>query len=118
MGIEMGSIDIPVGETGNIEKTCVECDNSFLLTQGEVTYYVMRGLVTPKRCRLCRAERKNSSAVDKPEVEDQPSIISIVCDHCGRDAEVPFQPFANRTVYCKVCWVGIKNLGGKTYSQN
>jgi len=109
-GIEEGNAS--VDETGPLQKVCKECGNEFLFTQGEVDYYVMHDLSQPKRCQPCRKGRK----LQKPATEAPPPPPTfqrkeIVCAHCGRTAEVPFKPFENRAVYCKVCWVGIKNIG-------
>ena len=100
------------------EKECVECDKSFTITQGEVNYFIQHGLVTPKRCKPCRVARKATKAVTPTRTTETHNIspfpverVSITCDHCGRDAEVPFKPFPDSSVYCKVCWVGIKNIG-------
>ena len=102
-------------------KKCLECGGMFVLTEGEIHYYLQRGLMPPKRCKPCRAERKaNAQEMTQKAVQPEPQIrseqyerVSIVCDHCGRSADVPFKPFAGRSVYCKVCWVGIKNIGAR-----
>jgi len=101
------------------ERECIDCDSPFTTTQGEVSYFVQHGLVAPKRCKPCRAIRKtaystntafpyNEAPKPPPSV---PARVSITCAHCGRDADVPFTPIPDVKVYCKVCWVGIKNIG-------
>lgn len=98
--------------------TCVEpdCGRTFSLTPGEIDFYVQRDFDLPKRCKTCRTARKNGKAaipktapkVVAPSVE--PSIIEITCDNCGRESTVPFRPIPNKSVYCKLCWEGIKNV--------
>ena len=96
------------------ERECIDCDSPFTTTQGEVSYFVQHGLVAPKRCKPCRATRKSNNLAHTPEIHrPAPSTerANITCAHCGRKAEVPFKPFPDSPVYCKVCWVGIKNIG-------
>jgi len=99
------------------EKECIDCSNLFSITQGEVNYFIQHELIAPKRCKPCRAARRANSTPRTPEVHRTPSSpsfaerVRITCDHCGRDADVPFKPFPDSSVYCKVCWVGIKNIG-------
>ena len=100
-------------ESGPIQKVCRECGNEFLFTQGEVEYYVMHDLSQPKRCQSCSKGRKFQQPTETPPPPPQQTFRpeEIICDHCGRAANVPFKPFENRSVYCKVCWIGIKNIG-------
>jgi pyruvate,water dikinase len=35
-------------------------------------------------------------------------LYNITCDRCGREAEVPFKPKPNKSVYCRECWKKIK----------
>lgn len=96
-------------------KECIDCGSSFIITQGEVNYFIQHELIAPKRCKPCRAMRKANPAIRTSEPHRTPTFptdrVSITCHHCGRDAEVPFKPFPGTPVYCKVCWVGIKNIG-------
>lgn len=97
------------------QKECIDCGDFFNITQGEVNYFVQHELVSPKRCKPCRAIRRATNTLPTPDTYRTPILpakrVSITCDHCGRDAEVPFKPFPDSSVYCKVCWVGIKNIG-------
>jgi len=106
------------------EKECVECETLFTITQGEANYFIQHELIAPKRCKPCRASRKANSPTRTPETYRPPTVtaererVSITCDHCGRDAEVPFKPFPDSSVYCRVCWVGIKNIGAHSFNYN
>jgi len=96
------------------KKECVDCNNFFTITQGEANYFVQHELMEPKRCKPCRATRKSNNLAHTPEIHrPTPSTerVPITCAHCGRSAKVPFKPFPDSPVYCKVCWVGIKNIG-------
>ena len=87
--------------------TCVECKDTFQLKDGDTDFYVQKGLSMPKRCSSCRKDRKNGiqSKMRKGIIKE------VECDHCYRLTEVPFVPKPNSTVYCRVCWEGIKNVG-------
>ena len=37
---------------------CVECGGECLVTELDVEFYVQRGMSVPKRCRACRALRR------------------------------------------------------------
>lgn len=92
------------------EKECVDCGSPFTLVQGEINYFIQHALIVPKRCKPCRATRKTSPITRLSETLPA-ERVGITCDHCGRYAEVPFKPFVDAPVYCRVCWVGIKNIG-------
>lgn len=42
----------------DINTQCVECGRDFLLTAGEQAFYAGKGFELPKRCKECRAKRK------------------------------------------------------------
>ena len=90
---------------------CIEpsCGKNFKLESGEIEFYIQRDFELPKRCRFCRSNRKNGSA---PRQVNAPVAQStdIVCSNCGKDSTVPFLPTPNSNVYCKICWIGVKNL--------
>lgn len=48
---------------GDVMMTCVICGEDFLFTPGEQQYFQQCGLqYMPRRCRLCRAERRQQNA--------------------------------------------------------
>ena len=97
--------------------TCIMCNEVFVLQEGEQNFYIQRGLDVPKRCHTCRAERKTqvdrgvpkeiTQSVSSPIVETH----EVECHHCGRQTVVPFAPRQGSSVYCRVCWEGIRNVG-------
>jgi CxxC-x17-CxxC domain-containing protein len=107
-------------EQSNIDRerdsviTCMMCGTVFSLQEGEQDFYIQRGLDLPKRCPTCRAERKAQKAVGegfRPPVQKQPTTSEVECHHCNRVTVVPFTPREGSSVYCRVCWEGIKNVG-------
>jgi predicted RNA-binding Zn-ribbon protein involved in translation (DUF1610 family) len=40
------------------QRQCRDCGNTFQIAEREVTFYVQRGLILPKRCSACRALKR------------------------------------------------------------
>ena len=38
---------------------CKDCGEEFIFTENEQRFYEEKGFVSPKRCRLCRQQRKD-----------------------------------------------------------
>ncbi len=84
--------------------TCVECGNEFIFTAGEQEFYAERQYQNePKRCRDCRAKRKEAGRARE--------FFTGVCSKCGGEAKVPFQPTSDRPIYCSACFEEIRNQG-------
>jgi CxxC-x17-CxxC domain-containing protein len=80
--------------------TCRECGNTFVWTAGEQEFYAQKGLLhEPQRCVDCRRRAKAERAAVRAQ-----SLHGIVCSNCGRPGRVPFQPRADRPVYCSECF--------------
>ncbi|MBE0481021.1 MAG: zinc-ribbon domain containing protein [Dehalococcoidia bacterium] len=80
--------------------TCRDCGTEFTFTAGEQEFFRSRGLLNePGRCPACRSARRRGGA-PRPERE----YHDIVCDGCGKEAKVPFQPRGDRPVYCNECF--------------
>ena len=100
--------------------TCVECENKFSLTSGELDFFVQHDLEMPKRCKRCRLKRKQQSSTATRQVTESPQVTAsprkhtiqnvITCDNCGKESKVPFRPIPGRAVYCKICWNGVRNI--------
>ncbi len=85
--------------------TCRECGTEFTFTAGEQEFFHSRGLVNePGRCPTCRSARRRAN-LPRGEREHH----DIVCDSCGNDAKVPFQPRGDRPVYCNECFAKMKD---------
>ena len=84
--------------------TCRECGIEFAFTAGEQEFFQSRGLLNePGRCPSCRVARRKGLL---PRAERQYS--DIICDSCGSEARVPFQPRGDRAVYCDECFAKMK----------
>ena len=82
--------------------TCVECSNTFVFSADDQQFHNERGYTNePKRCPTCRASRRT----ERRGYSSGPrEMHAIVCDQCGKDAEVPFLPRGDRPVYCSDCF--------------
>jgi CxxC-x17-CxxC domain-containing protein len=84
--------------------TCRECGGEFTFTAGEQEFFQSKGLLNePGRCPGCRAARRRGFP-SRTERE----YFDIVCDSCGQEAKVPFQPRGDRPVYCDDCFAKTK----------
>jgi CxxC-x17-CxxC domain-containing protein len=80
----------------DIETLCVQCKDKFLFTEKEQEMFYQRNMPAPQRCTKCRSKKAAAR-------EDAPKRFEIVCDHCGKHDQVPFQPKTGRTVLCREC---------------
>lgn len=39
-------------------------------------------------------------------------MFTVKCSNCGKDAQVPFQPSGGRPVYCRDCYMQMRNQRG------
>lgn len=49
---------------------CVDCNFSFIFSEGEQKFYEEKGFLPPRRCKECRMKKKNGMNVRSP----QPSL--------------------------------------------
>ena len=80
--------------------TCRECGNTFVWSAGEQEFYQQKGLQhEPQRCpddrQKAKAERRAARAAN---------MHDVTCSNCGKAAQVPFAPRADRPVYCSECF--------------
>jgi CxxC-x17-CxxC domain-containing protein len=95
--------------------TCRDCGQEFVWTAGEQEFYASRGLMhPPSRCPSCRRARKMGMATDQAGGMDRPprQMYAAICDNCGRQAMVPFQPTSGKPVYCSECFEQVRAARG------
>jgi CxxC-x17-CxxC domain-containing protein len=97
--------------------TCRDCGNEFIFTAGEQGFYAEKGFTNkPSRCPSCRAafkSRRDSSLSYSSGggsygggggFRAERQMFPAICDECGRETQVPFQPSGNKPVYCSDCF--------------
>ncbi len=89
--------------------TCRDCGEDFVFTAGEQEFYAQKGFENePTRCKGCRGQRKGNrdGATGGGAQSGRPrrEMFSVVCDDCGGNTQVPFQPMQGRPVYCRDCF--------------
>ncbi len=111
--------------------TCRDCGEEFLFTAGEQEFYQEKGFQhQPSRCPSCRAARRQNqgSSTNRPAaIRTGPGpgagetpgwrgggggrprqMYPAVCDQCGKETTVPFQPRGDRPVYCRDCFQSMR----------
>lgn len=82
---------------------CQDCGREFVFTAGEQEFYAEKGFVNePKRCKECRDSRKGRNSGGESKSRKQ--MYKAICASCGAETEVPFNPTADRPVYCWECY--------------
>ena len=111
--------------------TCVECHQPFAFTARDQEFHASKGFANePKRCRSCRQARKvqrgdapaearqpvprgNAPQRTQPTppvvqaaaaADDGPQNYISICNACGGEAVLTFEPTGNRAVLCSTCY--------------
>lgn len=92
---------------------CKECGKEFVFTASEQEFYAQKGFTNePVRCPECRSARKSqqrSTRGGNNFRKTDRKMYSVVCDECGQQTTVPFQPSGDKPVYCKDCFQAHNN---------
>jgi CxxC-x17-CxxC domain-containing protein len=83
----------------DVTLVCVDCGEEFIFSSGEQEFYLSRGFHTPKRCKSCRAKRKEQERNFREK-----RMYPAVCADCGQETMVPFKPREDRPVFCRECY--------------
>jgi len=88
----------------DVEIPCVQCKENFLFTEKEQEMFYQRNMMPPQRCTRCRSKKAVAG-------DDSHKRFDIVCDHCGKHDQVPFQPKVGRSVLCRECFQASRSKG-------
>ncbi len=87
---------------------CSDCGHNFTFSVEEQEFFQTKGYTNdPKRCTECRQARKSGRNGHTTHRQMFPAI----CDDCGKETEVPFQPREGRPVYCSDCYRKVRLNG-------
>ena len=79
--------------------TCRDCGNEFVFSASEQEFFAQKGFQNePTRCPACRAARRAQNGNGGAPRQ----MFTVICDGCGCETQVPFQPRGDRPVYCRV----------------
>ncbi|MCL4516437.1 MAG: zinc-ribbon domain containing protein [Firmicutes bacterium] len=85
--------------------TCRDCGREFTFTASEQEFFASKGFENePSRCPECRAARKQQSRDSRGFDRRPREMYTATCARCGKPAEVPFRPSADKPVYCRDCY--------------
>ncbi|MCU1290914.1 MAG: hypothetical protein JWN60_3143 [Acidobacteria bacterium] len=88
---------------------CIDCNNNFVWSIGEQTFYRDKGLQNPpKRCKECKQaknERLAAIAAAQAAGIKQRIEVAVHCARCNAHTTVPFYPSQGRPVYCRSCFL-------------
>jgi len=109
---------------------CRDCGADFLFTAGEQAFYQEKGFQHPPgRCPVCRSRKRQSQSNGSSRqmtmrASGSPGgategggragnrskpMYPAVCDRCGKETTVPFQPRGDRPVYCRDCYQAMRH---------
>ena len=83
---------------------CVECGETFVFSAEDQEFYHQKRYSTPKRCPVCRANRKAAAGGNRSRRGGSRPQYNVICSACGRETTVPFEPKGDRPVYCSECY--------------
>jgi CxxC-x17-CxxC domain-containing protein len=87
------------------QKTCKDCGQDFVFTASEQEFFASKGFTNePGRCPACRAAKKAQSGYGRGGARTERQMYEVVCDQCGTNTTVPFQPSGDKPVYCRDCF--------------
>jgi len=82
--------------------TCRDCHEAFTFSSGEQEFFASKGLTNdPQRCPTCRAAARRARTAAPGAGRE---YHAAVCNGCGAQAMVPFEPRNDRPVYCSSCF--------------
>lgn len=91
---------------------CIDCIQEFTWTAGEQIFFREKNLENPpKRCKECKkAKNRRLEAIELAQTTGQPHKIEVRadCARCSTSTTVPFYPSQGRPVYCRQCFLEIK----------
>ena len=108
--------------------TCSQCGQEFTFTAGEQISYARKGQRQPSLCAFCRAagmiagggHNLSGGSSERSDRGDRGGhgersghvMYAAVCDQCGKQTQVPFEPRGSRPVYCSTCYENQQRTNG------
>lgn len=83
----------------DLQLACCDCGEQFVFSGKDQEFYDQKGFQHPKRCPVCRANRKMGDGGRR-----QRRSYNVICSACGCETTVPFEPKSDRPVFCSDCY--------------
>ena len=80
---------------------CRDCGQEFTFSVQEQEDFKKRGMNPPTRCSECHEKRVGRRKFSRG---GDCRTFTVPCSICGKDAELPFRPKADKPVYCTACY--------------
>lgn len=91
---------------------CVDCAQEFTWTIGEQGFFREKELQNPpKRCKPCKkAKNHRLDAIERAKLSGKRHVIEVKadCAKCKVSTTVPFYPSQGRPVFCRACFLELK----------
>jgi CxxC-x17-CxxC domain-containing protein len=83
-----------------------DCGATFIFSVEDQEFFHSKGYTNePKRCPSCRQARKAGRYGNESRGYGAPrQMFPATCTECGKDTEVPFEPYWGKPVYCSDCY--------------
>jgi hypothetical protein len=91
--------------TGDKLLRCCQCGIEYNWTLGEQKFYAKKGLNPPKRCAICREERKSSGTYGTQVVSVDSTTGLVLCRVCRKPASRAAS-FRTNEAICSACACG------------
>ena len=94
--------------------TCRDCGESFVFSSGEQAFFASKGLTNdPQRCPTLPGRGEARARCVSPAGHRE--YHAAICNSCGGQAVVPFQPRNDRPVYCSTCFDKVRADGEREH---
>lgn len=107
LGKDRDSMSESSAELPDMSIVCLDCNQEFIWTTGERTFFHQKGLTNPpKRCKPCKKAKNDrvEAAIAASNGQRQKVSVKVECASCGRETTVPFYPSQGRPVLCRECF--------------
>ncbi|MFA6989459.1 MAG: CxxC-x17-CxxC domain-containing protein [Candidatus Gastranaerophilaceae bacterium] len=98
-------------EFEDVQLECSDCGQSFIFSAEDQEFYAQKRYSTPKRCPVCRANRKlndprsgGARGGNRGGGGGFKKQYNVICSACGVETTVPFEPRSDKPVYCSDCY--------------
>lgn len=79
------------------KRECQNCKQEFVIEPEDFAFYKKIGVLEPKMCPLCRAQRRLA-------FRNERTFYKRPCDKCKKDTVSMYSPNKPYTVWCYECW--------------